>query len=200
MTRKLLKSLEFISIHIMTLRQKASTMNDEVFGKWSRKALEDLSLGCVGDDVDPMVKAAFDDSFETAKKSKERRRAAYERQKRSSGNSEKQNNLPAKLPEQLTYGARENVYLTQDQFNDLAAKVGNLNEARDLIDNLSYKLAEGSHKSNDHFATLCYWIECRKAKTTVQEPRKESQMERNFRIANEAMERIAKGETPRWRP
>ena len=117
---------------------------------------------------------------------------------KSNGNSGKPNSHQVKAPDQLVYGKMENVFLTQEEFNDIATQVGNINDANRLIDDLSCKMADGSFQSDNHFATLCYWASYRKEKG---EPQKaESQMARNFRIANEAMERIARGETPKWRP
>ena len=68
-----------------------------------------------------------------------------------------------KKPEQLVYGTQANVFLTQDQFNELAVRIGNVNERDRIVNNLSNALADGSKKSANHFATLSSWIDYRMA-------------------------------------
>lgn len=69
-----------------------------------------------------------------------------------------------KKPDQLVWGQFENVFLTQEQFNELARNVGNLNKARELVENLSAGLADGSKESKNHYATLMHWSNYRKEK------------------------------------
>lgn len=68
-----------------------------------------------------------------------------------------------KKPEQLVYGTQANVFLTQDQFNELAVRIGNVNERDRIVNSLSNALADGSKQSANHFATLCSWIDYRMA-------------------------------------
>lgn len=80
-------------------------------------------------------------------------------------NERKSGNLDnVKIPSELIYGKFENVYLTQDNYNDLLSSIGNFNELKDMIENLSAKLEDGSVQSDNHFATLTSWIQYRKKK------------------------------------
>ena len=54
------------------------------------------------------------------------------------------------------------MYLSQEEFNELARLVGNLNATREMIDSLSAKLEDGSTTSANHYATLTYWANWRK--------------------------------------
>lgn len=67
-----------------------------------------------------------------------------------------------KLPAECIYGKFANVYLTQDEYNALLTDIGNFNEMKDMIENLSAKLEDGNVKSDNHFATLTSWIQYRK--------------------------------------
>lgn len=63
----------------------------------------------------------------------------------------------------LVWGSCENVYLTQDEFNKLGMDLGNLNAAREIVEDLSLSLSDGKVDSCDHFATLQKWIRWRKS-------------------------------------
>lgn len=69
-----------------------------------------------------------------------------------------------KKPDQLVWGPFENVFLTQKQHDDFCVHVGNVNEAKQIIDSLSCKLADGTKTSNNHYATLMRWSNYRKEK------------------------------------
>lgn len=93
------------------------------------------------------------------------------------------------MPGQLVWGHFENVFLTQEQFNELARNVGNLNKARELVENLSAGLADGSKESKNHFATLTHWANYRKSKAEEDEnsgTRYESVTEHNRRVSEKA--------------
>ena len=65
---------------------------------------------------------------------------------------------------QLVWGQFENVFLTQKQHDDFCVHVGNVNEAKQIIDSLSCKLEDGSVNSSNHYATLMNWSNYRKEK------------------------------------
>lgn len=69
-----------------------------------------------------------------------------------------------KTPDQLVWGQFENVFLTQKQHDDFCVHVGNVNEAKQIIDSLSCKLEDGSVNSSNHYATLMHWSNYRKEK------------------------------------
>lgn len=69
-----------------------------------------------------------------------------------------------KKPDQLVWGQFENVFLTQKQHDDFCVHVGNVNEAKQIIDSLSCKLEDGSFNSSNHYATLMHWSNYRKEK------------------------------------
>lgn len=69
-----------------------------------------------------------------------------------------------KNPDQLVWGQFENVFLTQKQHDDFCVHVGNVNEAKQIIDSLSCKLEDGSFNSSNHYATLMHWSNYRKEK------------------------------------
>ena len=86
-----------------------------------------------------------------------------------------------KKPGQDVYGAFTNVYLSQEEFNELARLVGNLNATREMIDSLSAKLEDGSTTSANHYATLTYWANWRKKADEEKEKGKETFTEREGR-------------------
>ena len=69
-----------------------------------------------------------------------------------------------KKADQLVWGQFENVFLTQKQHDDFCVHVGNVNEAKQIIDSLSCKLEDGSVNSSNHYATLMNWSNYRKEK------------------------------------
>ena len=86
-----------------------------------------------------------------------------------------------KKPGQVVWGTFENVYLSQEEFNELARLVGNLNSTREMIDSLSAKLEDGSTTSSNHYATLVYWANWRKKADEEKEKGKETFTEREGR-------------------
>lgn len=86
-----------------------------------------------------------------------------------------------KKPGQVVWGTFENVYLSQEEFNELARLVGNLNATREMIDSLSAKLEDGSTTSANHYATLTYWANWRKKADEEKEKGKETFTEREGR-------------------
>ena len=86
-----------------------------------------------------------------------------------------------KKPGQVVWGTFENVYLSQEEFNELARLVGNLNSTREMIDSLSAKLEDGSTTSANHYATLVYWANWRKKADEEKEKGKETFTEREGR-------------------
>lgn len=159
MGRPLNKIANFVTIDVAKARQISVCMpDDSQFGSWARKAIDDLSTGCIRADVDPDVKEAYTQSYCNMVKAQERKKANYEKKKKAA--EEKGKALAD--PNALVFGRFENVVLTQDQFNDLAVRIGNVNESKMMIDNLSCKLEDGTSTSTNHYATLCYWIDYRK--------------------------------------
>lgn len=86
-----------------------------------------------------------------------------------------------KKPGQDVYGAFSNVYLSQEEFNEILHLVGNLNATREMIDSLSAKLEDGSTTSANHYATLTYWANWRKKADEEKEKGKETFTEREGR-------------------
>ncbi len=68
------------------------------------------------------------------------------------------------MTDQLVWGQFENVFLTQKQHDDFCVHVGNVNEAKQIIDSLSCKLEDGTFNSSNHYATLMHWSNYRKEK------------------------------------
>lgn len=86
-----------------------------------------------------------------------------------------------KKPGQVVWGTFENVYLSQEEFNEILHLVGNLNSTREMIDSLSAKLEDGSTTSSNHYATLTYWANWRKKADEEKEKGKETFTEREGR-------------------
>lgn len=110
----------------------------------------------------------------------ERRPAAPQQQPRQQAQPVAQK-AAVKKPGQVVWGTFENVYLSQEEFNELARLVGNLNSTREMVDSLSAKLEDGSTTSANHFATLTYWANWRKKADEEKEKGKETFTEREGR-------------------
>lgn len=99
-----------------------------------------------------------------------------------------------KKPGQVVWGTFENVFLSQEEFNELARLVGNLNATREMIDSLSAKLEDGSTTSANHYATLTYWANYRKSHAEGEGEeggrRYETVSEHNMRVSRQADEWI----------
>lgn len=67
--------------------------------------------------------------------------------------------VPASEP---LWGEFQNVEISQDQFNELAQYVGNVEECKKLINSFSANIADGTVTSKNHFATLKKWADARK--------------------------------------
>lgn len=97
-----------------------------------------------------------------------------------------------KKPGQVVWGTFENVYLSQEEFNELARLVGNLNSTREMVDSLSAKLEDGSTTSANHFATLVNWANYRKSQAEKNADgdgfgrRYETVSEHNMRVSRQA--------------
>lgn len=162
----------YFSFEIGPMNEQAALRgNDAELGKWFRTALADLSSGCVRENVDPFVREIYDHAFNGMKAKQENQANQYKRRKESNGAANLQT-MPEKHPEsdrtatndQLVWGQFENVFLTQKQHDDFCVHVGNVNEAKQIIDSLSCKLADGSFNSSNHYATLMHWSNYRKEK------------------------------------
>lgn len=160
----------FISFEVCQMGQIAASMDDVTLGGWVRQAISDLAFGCVRPDVDPRVKAAYDDAKGRMDSEYERRKSSAS-QPKASAQAQPQK-APTLAPDMLTWGCFENIHMTQRQHDDLAVEIGNLNDLNKLIDNLSCKVADGSISSANHAATLKSWIDYRKKKAEEKEAEK----------------------------
>lgn len=188
----------YVSIEIASFRSiAASFKNDAEFGRWVKKAFDDMSIGCVLDDTDPRIRAIYTEAFDRMEYEYKRKKEWEERKNKENAETEKidepkplpRSNNETKTPDQLVWGQFENVFLTQEQFNELARNVGNLNKARELVENLSAGLADGSKESKNHFATLTHWANYRKSKAEEDEnsgTRYETVTEHNRRVSEKA--------------
>lgn len=86
-----------------------------------------------------------------------------------------------KKPGQIVWGTFANVYLSQDEYNEIMHIVGNLNSTREMVDSFSAKLEDGSVTSANHYATLTNWANYRKSQAEEKEKGKETFTEREGR-------------------
>lgn len=166
----------YVSIEIASFRSiAASFKNDAEFGRWVKKAFDDMSIGCVLDDTDPRIRAIYTEAFDRMEYEYKRKKEWEERKNKEIAEAEKidepkplprqvRSSNDAKTPDQLVWGQFENVLLTQKQHDDFCVHVGNVNEANKIIDSLSCKLEDGSTKSSNHYATLVRWANYREEK------------------------------------
>ena len=163
----------YVSIEIASFRSiAASFKNDAEFGRWVKKAFDDMSIGCVLDDTDPRIRAIYTEAFDRMEYEYKRKKEWEERKNKENAETEKidepkplpRSNNETKTPGQLVWGQFENVLLTQKQHDDFCVHVGNVNEAKKIIDSLSCKLEDGSFNSSNHYATLIYWANYREEK------------------------------------
>lgn len=180
----------YVSIEIASFRSiAASFKNDAEFGRWVKKAFDDMSIGCVLDDTDPRIRAIYTEAFDRMEYEYKRKKEWEERKNKENAETEKidepkplpRSNNETKTPDQLVWGQFENVFLTQKQHDDFCVHVGNVNEAKKIIDSLSCKLADGTKTSNNHFATLISWADWQKKKDSEKEKGKETFTEREGR-------------------
>lgn len=202
--RKRKKIPSYFSIEVNEIRSIAMMMNDADFGKWVKQALDDLSTGCVRPETDERVRSLYEDTKAEMDERYEYKTEWYENKKaeqnsgdrKEQGKSKPQNQQPPKPPTQKepkpgqnVYGRFENVFLTQDEYSELARMIGNVNELNNLIDSFGANLEDGSKTSNNHFATLIKWIDYRKNKAKEDEfsgTRYESVTEHNRRVSEKA--------------
>lgn len=213
----------FFSFEIGPLRGLAESMSDEEWGRWSKNALNDLSIGCVKKDTDPQVRKMFEAAKTKMENEYQRKRKWYEENKagNTSENPEPQDTEEAtaprperktaatqqqprqqaqpvaqkaavKKPGQEVWGTFANVYLSQDEYNEILHLVGNLNSTREMVDSLSAKLEDGSTTSSNHYATLVYWANYRKSQAEKDADgdgfgrRYETVSEHNMRVSRQA--------------
>ena len=134
-----------------------------------------MSIGCVLDDTDPRIRAIYTEAFDRMEYEYKRKKEWEERKNKENAETGKidepkplprqaRSNNETKAPDQLVWGQFENVFLTQKQHDDFCVHVGNVNEAKQIIDSLSCKLEDGSSNSSNHYATLMHWSNYRKEK------------------------------------
>lgn len=182
----------FFSFEIGPIRSLAESMTDEEWGRWSKNALNDLSIGCVKKDTDPRVIAVFEKAKGSMDKEYQRKSKWYqnhignandkqEKEQKPNETQPKQPGETAKKPEASMrpgtkpFGKFGNVYLTDDEYAELGLAVGNQNELNAIIDALGASLEDGSRVSSNHYATLTKWVQYRKDK----EKEKEEQQNTN---------------------
>lgn len=73
----------FVSIEVGKVRGIAESMEDAAWARWSKKALDDLTMGCVRNDVDPIVKEVYDKSKNSMDREYQRKKKWYEANKKS---------------------------------------------------------------------------------------------------------------------
>lgn len=180
----------YVSIEIASFRSiAASFKNDAEFGRWVKKAFDDMSIGCVLDDTDPRIRAIYTEAFDRMEYEYKRKKEWEERKNKENAETGKidepkpltRSNNETKTPDQLVWGQFENVFLTQKQHDDFCVHVGNVNEANKIIDSLSCKLADGTKTSNNHYATLVSWADWQKKNDAEKERGKETFAERDGR-------------------
>lgn len=107
---------------------------------------------------------------------------------KSPGRHKKTETQPMQQGDRKIWGEFANVYLSDDEHNDLIRKVGNINGAKMLIDNFSASLADGSATSSNHYATLLKWMQYRKDKSeSTPKSFKEAERERKGKIVEAFM-------------
>lgn len=79
------------------------------------------------------------------------------------------------------------VRLTQDEYNQVIAAVGNIREANRLIDSFDYKLAEGYSTAQPHVNVLLHWQDWRE---DVKETRKAGGYKSSAEKSSEAVRQI----------
>ena len=192
----------YVSIEIASFRSiAASFKNDAEFGRWVKKAFDDMSIGCVLDDTDPRIRAIYTEAFDRMEYEYKRKKEWEERKNKENAETEKidepkplsrqvRSSNEAKTPGQLVWGPFENVLLTQKQHDDFCVHVGNVNEAKKIIDSLSCKIADGTKTSNNHYATLISWADWQKKNDAEKKQGTETFAEREGRRQRKILERF----------
>lgn len=184
----------FFSFEIGPIRSLAEAMTDEEWGRWSKNALNDLSIGCVKKDTDPRVIAVFEKAKGNMDKEYKRKSKWYHDHVGNANDKQekeqKHNETQTKPPEENSpkpeasrrqgtkpFGKFGNVYLTDDEYAELGLAVGNQNELNAIIDALGASLEDGSRTSTNHYATLTKWVQYRKDKDKEKEERQNANNE-----------------------
>lgn len=184
----------FFSFEIGPIRSLAESMTDEEWGRWSKNALNDLSIGCVKKDTDPRVIAVFEKAKGNMDKEYQRKSKWYqnhignandkqEKEQKPNETQPKQPGETAKKPEASMrpgtkpFGKFGNVYITDDEYAELGLAVGNQNDLNMIIDALGASLEDGSRVSSNHYATLTKWVQYRKDKEKEKEERQNANNE-----------------------
>ena len=181
----------FFSFEIGPIRSLAESMTDEEWGRWSKNALNDLSIGCVKKDTDPRVIAVFEKAKGNMDKEYQRKSKWYQNHVGNANDKQEKEQKPkqpeetAQKPEasrQVRHGTKPfgkfgNVYLTDDEYAELGLAVGNQNELNAIIDALGASLEDGSRTSTNHYATLTKWVQYRKDKDRKKEERQNANSE-----------------------
>ena len=71
----------FVSIEVGVARSIAEAMTDDEWGKWSKKALDDLSIGCTRKDTDARVRNLYEKAKDNMDKEYLRKKEWYENRK-----------------------------------------------------------------------------------------------------------------------
>lgn len=96
MAKKRKKIPDFFSFEIGEVRGIAASMKDDkVWGQWSRKALDDLSIGCILDDTDPRVRKMYEESKAIMEENYNRKKEWYENKKASRNETTGNDQVPA---------------------------------------------------------------------------------------------------------
>ena len=181
----------FFSFEIGPIRSLAESMTDEEWGRWSKNALNDLSIGCVKKDTDPRVIAVFEKAKGNMDKEYQRKSKWYQNHVGNANDKQKKEQNP-KQPEETAqkpeaarqvrpgtkpFGKFGNVYLTDDEYAELGLAIGNQNELNAIIDTFGASLEDGSRVSSNHYATLTKWVQYRKDKEKEKEERQNANNE-----------------------
>lgn len=184
---------KFISVNIQNLRIIAEQLGDR-WAEWSIKALDDMILGCVRNDVDPIVRECYEHAIGRLSLKQEQNRRAYKARKEapSASSTSLAPINGSKRNDQLIWGRFENVFLSQDEYNTLATDFGNINLLNQTIESFSASMADGKTQSQNHFATLTRWIAWRKSQEqqTNSAPHYESVSEHNRRVREQSHREI----------
>lgn len=165
----------FFSFEIGPIRSLAEAMTDEEWGRWSKNALNDLSIGCVKKDTDPRVIAVFEKAKGNMDKEYKRKSKWYhdhvgnanDKQEKEQKHNETQTKPQPGTPDKpsLAYSGRGgNVHLTDDEYAMLLQELGNKRKADKLIDSLDYAISEGKIFNAKYFHVLMHWNDYREEK------------------------------------
>lgn len=156
----------FFSIEVGRVRGIAESMDDAEWGRWSKRALDDLSMGCVRKDVDPVVRELYDRSKDNMDKEFQRKKEWYEKKKSMAygairedahdQNSGTSANTNIAKPTKNSYGEFKNVRMTTAEFEKLVQAEG-ADRANALIEELSSYLESSGKRYKSHYATLLNW-------------------------------------------